>query len=131
MAVRKIRWMWEFGHYLCTYINIQPPRRLVHARRWVGFLRLDCLFFLVFYVQIKKFWWKSYHNFFGTATVPPRTWGFIEEVVKILKMLTKKSVGDLIFWARRPCPWPTAGGFVEVKAPRASGFILLYLRLCL
>ena len=32
----------------------------------------------------------------------PRTWGSIEEVVKIFKMLTKKSVEYLNFWAERP-----------------------------
>ena len=29
--------------------------------------------------------------------------------------------------AKKKCPWPTAGGFV--KAPRASGFSIVYLRL--
>jgi hypothetical protein len=96
--------MWEFGHYLCTYIQIHPPSRLVHARRWVGFLRLDCNFFWYSTYKYKSFGGNRTITFLEQPPCPqaPRTWGSIEEVVKMLKMLTKKSVGDLNFWAGRP-----------------------------
>ena len=88
-------------------------------------------FFLVFYVQIQKFWWKSYHNFFGTATVPPRTWGSTEEVVKILKMLTKKYVGDLSFLGKTPLkPTPPATGQCAMAVQSSTCQLPLWFYIC-